>query len=318
MFGAIEGTNVKRLALLLVGVLLLAACGGGFSDATKSATHLAAEAAGTAPSVTSAATPATTATAATPAGTTAAIPPAPSATAAPVVVTAPATQSAPAATMASTVQPTTAVTAEASPTSSEAPTSAATSVPTAASTQVAAAGQPTQDQLTSGLIVASDMPDGWSNVPPDPSADAEPVGFCQPNAASGIDQIRANGAFQQPDQGLYLQETLIGFAPGDSTAWMNWVQPTLNCSQVTDSSASPPVVYQVMALNIPAAGDRMLAYRLSVSDSSLGEIAYDIVYARVGNCVVTIANLALGVANTDLTQSATQAAVNRARPVCGG
>jgi len=162
------------------------------------------------------------------------------------------------------------------------------------------------------------MPDGWSNVPPDPSTDAEPAGFCQPDAVSGIKQIRANGAFQQQDKGLYLQETLTGFAPGGSTDWMAWVQPTLNCAQVTDNSVSPPVVYQVTALNFAVVGDQMLAYRLSVSDPSLGEIAYDIVYSRVGNCVAAVANLALGVANSDLTQSATQAAVKRARPVCGG
>jgi hypothetical protein len=154
-------------------------------------------------------------------------------------------------------------------------------------------------------------------VPPDQSTDAEPVGLCQPDDASGINKIRANAAFQQQDQGTYLQETLIGFAPGDSTAWMNWVQPTVNCPQVTDNSVSPPVVYQVAALNIPAMGDQMLAYRLSVNDPSLGEVAYDIVYTRVGNCVAAIANLALGVANTDLTQSAAQAAVKGARPVCG-
>jgi hypothetical protein len=98
---------------------------------------------------------------------------------------------------------------------------------------------------------------------------------------------------------------------------MNWVQLTLNCTQVTDDSVSPPVVYQVTSLNIPAMGDQSLAYRLSVSDPSLGEIAYDIVYARVGSCVAAIANFALGVANTDLTQSVAQAAVDHARPVCG-
>jgi hypothetical protein len=161
------------------------------------------------------------------------------------------------------------------------------------------------------------MPDGWSAVPPDPSTDAEPTGFCTPDAASGIDQIRVNSAFQQQDQGLYLQETLVGFAPGNSTAWMDWVQPTVNCAQVTDDSVSPPVIYQVKPLDIPATGDQMLAYRLSVSDPSLGDIAYDIVYSRVGNCVAAVANLALGTANSDLTQSAIQAAVNRARPVCG-
>lgn len=210
-----------------------------------------------------------------------------------------------------------AATVEATSTPTETPAAASTAEPTAASTQVAAAGQPTQDQLTSGLLTVSDMPDGWSDVPPDPSTDAEPVGFCQPDAVSGINQIRANGAFQQQDQGLYLQETLTGFAPGDSTAWMNWVQPTVNCAQVTDNSVSPPVVYRVTALNFPTMGDQILAYRLSVSDPSLGEIAYDIVYARVGKCVAAIANLALGTANSDLTQSAAQTAVNRARPVCG-
>jgi hypothetical protein len=167
------------------------------------------------------------------------------------------------------------------------------------------------------LITQSDMPDGWSAVPSDPSIDAEPVGFCQADAVSGIDQIRATGAFQQQDQGLYLQETLIGFAPGDATAWMNWVEPSVNCKQVTDNSVSPPVVYQVAPLNIPAVGDQMLAFRLSVSDPSFGEVAYDIVYTRVGNCVAAVANLALGVANSDLTQTAAQAAANRARPVCG-
>jgi hypothetical protein len=185
------------------------------------------------------------------------------------------------------------------------------------STEVASGTQPTQDQLTSGLLTVSDLPDGWSDVPPDPASDAEPVGFCQPDAASGIDQIRVNAAFQQEDQGLFLQETLIGFASDNATAWMNWVQPTLNCTQVTDDSVSPPVVYQVTSLNIPAMGDQSLAYRLSVSDPSIGEIAYDIVYARVGSCVAAIANFALGVANTDLTQSVAQAAVDHARPVCG-
>jgi hypothetical protein len=222
-----------------------------------------------------------------------------------------------AATTASTAQATTAATSESTSTVTEAPTEAATAEPTAASTQVASAGQPTQNQLTSGLLAASDMPDGWSAVPPDPSTDAEPTGFCTPDAASGIDQIRVNSAFQQQDQGLYLQETLVGFAPGNSTAWMDWVQPTVNCAQVTDDSVSPPVIYQVKPLDIPATGDQMLAYRLSVSDPSLGEIAYDIVYSRVGNCVAAVANLALGTANSDLTQSAIQAAVNRARPVCG-
>lgn len=296
---AIEGITVKKLAMLLVGVMLLAACGGGSSKSTPSATSAAAVA-------TSAAATAIIATApATPADTTAATPSTTSTTpATSAAVTTPITQ----ATTATTAQPTTAAT--------EAPTEAATVEPTTQSTQVAAAGQPTQDQLTSGLLVVSDMPDGWSEVPPDPSTDAEPVGFCTPDVASGIDQIRVNGAFQQQDQGLYLQETLAGFAPGDSTAWMDWLKPTVNCSQVTDDSVSPPVIYQVTPLDFPAMGDQMLAYRLSVSDPTLGAIAYDIVYSRVGNCVAAVANLALGTANSDLTQSATEAAVKRARPVC--
>jgi len=308
---------VKKLAMLLVGVMLLAACGGGSDKSTPSATSAGAAATSTAATTATVTTPATTASAATPAGTTSAISPTPSATSAAATTATMPTMSSTAAATATTAEATTAATAAATSAATEAPTEASTVEPTAASTQVAAAGQPTQDQLTSGLLTASDMPEGWSAVPPDPSTDAEPVGFCQPDAVSGIDQIRANGAFQQQDQGLYLQETLTGFAPGDSTAWMNWVQPTVSCAQVTDNSVSPPVVYQVTALNISTVGDQMLAYRLSVSDPSLGEIAYDIVYARVGNCVAAIANLALGTANTDLTQSASQAAVNRARPVCG-
>jgi len=318
-----KGMNVKKLTMLLVSVMLLAACGGGSGKSTPSATS--ADVATISSAATAAVTklPATATRAATPAGATpAATSAAASATPATAVdATTPATQAA----AAVTAQPLATATNESVDVATQAPTEAPPDVPTAAPTvasiplptEAASAGQPTQDQLTSGLLVVSDMPDGWSDVPPDPASDAEPVGFCKPDAESGIEQIRANGAFQQPDQGLYLQETLIGFAPGGSAAWMDWVKPTVNCEQVTDDSVDPPVTYQVMPLDFQAVGDQMLAYRLSVSDPTLGEIAYDIVYSRIGNCVAAVANLALGTANSDLTQSAAQAAVNRARPVCG-
>lgn len=321
--GANEGKNVKKLVMLLVGMMLLAACGGGSSKSTPSAPSASAAAASAAATAADATTPATTARTATPAGAT---------TATPSVALDPtsgtpavaATQAAQ-ATAAATAQPAATATNESVDGATQAPTEASTAAPTEAPTvasiplptPIASGGQPTKDQLTSGLLTASDLPDGWSGVPPDPSTDAEPVGFCQPKAASGIAQIRANGAFQQQDQGLYLQETLVGFAPGDSTTWMDWVKPTVDCAQVTDDSVDPPMMYQVTTLDFSAVGDQMLAYRLSVSDPTLGEIAYDIVYSRVGNCVAAVANLALGTANSDLTQSATQAAVNRARPVCG-
>jgi hypothetical protein len=323
LVGANEGINVKKLAMLLVSILLQVACGGGSGKSTPNATS--ADSATTSSAATAAVTqtPVAATNAATPAGATpAATSAAASATPATAVdATTPATQAA----AAVTAQPSAIATNESVDVATEAPTEAAPGVPTAASTvasipvptEVASVGQPTQDQLTTGLLVVSDMPDGWSDVPPDPAADAEPVGFCKPDAESGIEQIRANGAFQQPDQALYLQETLIGFAPGGSAAWMDWVKPTVNCEQVTDDSVDPPVIYQVTPLGFTAVGDQMLAYRLSVSDPTLGEIAYDIVYSRVGNCVAAIANLALGTANSDLTQSAAQSAVNRARPVCG-
>jgi hypothetical protein len=289
------GTNVKSFVLVLVGLVLLAACGGGSSSTATSTSAAVATTASTVPATTTAA--ATTVAAAT----------------APTTAT----------TASVTAAATTVVTSVATATATEAATAPATAQATAVepatapTTPSGSAGLATEDQLSGLLISLSDLPAGWVNSPQDESANVEATGFCQPDASSGIKQSRASVGYETEDESLFATETLTNFAPGDAAAWMKWLKPGVSCTQASeDQESGTPTTYQVAPLSISTIGDEMYAYQLTANDPALGVVKLDIVYSRIGNCVAAVGNLGLGDVDSNLTQSLAQKAVDKAKTVC--
>lgn len=282
---------MKSFVLVLVGLVLLAACGGGSSSTATSTTAAVA-------------TSATTAALATTAST------------APAVTTGTATA---AQATTTTTESTAAATSATTPVATAMASAVSSPPATAVTTPSTSSGLATEDQLSAALIKLSDLPAGWVVSSSDESSNVEATGFCQPDASSGINQSRASADYETEDQSSYATETLTNFAPGDAAAWMKWLKPGVTCAQASeDQNSGTPTTYQVAPLSIPTVGDEMYAYQLTANDQALGVIKLDIVYTRFGNCVAAVGNVGFGDVDSNLTQSLVQKAMDNAKSVCGG
>ncbi len=117
--------------------------------------------------------------------------------------------------------------------------------------------------------------------------------------------------FQQTELGPFVSEEITALPKGQmQTAW-DQLKQSLNCPQYTDTdSEGTPTTYQLTQLSMPKTGDDSIAVHLTGTTSGYA-FQVDTVFVRIGNYVVSIANLSLDQVDSDMTASITQKAVER-------
>jgi len=215
----------------------------------------------------------------------------------------------------STTTTTTAATAtSATATTSASPVTQMTASPNASpSTGSTGAGLPSADQLKSALLVLADFPAGWSASTSDQSnVDDTSSGSCGATATpTSSDEVKATADFQQTELGPFVSEDITALPEGQMQAAWAQLKQSLSCSQWTETdSEGTPTAYQSTQLSLPKMGDDSIAVHITGTTSGFTFQA-DTVFVRIGNYVVSIANVALDQTDSDLTASITQKAVER-------
>ena len=181
------------------------------------------------------------------------------------------------------------------------------------STGGTAAGLPSADQLKSALLVLADFPAGWSvSTSNESSADNTTGSSCGVTATpTPSDEVKAGVDFQQTDLGPFVSEEITVLPEGEMQAAWDQLKQSLSCPQYTDTdSEGTPTTYQLTQLSIPKMGDDSIAVHLTGTTSGYA-FQVDTVFVRIGNYVVSIANLSLDQVDNDLTTTITQKAVDR-------
>ena len=221
---------------------------------------------------------------------------------------------APTSTSAVGTTTTTATGSVATTTTSASPVTQMTATPNASpSAGGTGSGLPSADQLKSALLVLADLPPGWTASSSDESsADTTSGSSCGVTSTpTPNDEVKASVDFQQSDLGPFVSEEITALPEGEMQAAWNQLKQSLSCPQYTDTdSEGTPTTYQLTQLSLPKMGDESIAVHLTGTTSGY-EFQADTVFVRIGNYVVSIANLSLDKVDSDLTASITQKAVDR-------
>lgn len=221
---------------------------------------------------------------------------------------------APTSTSATSTMTTAATATSATATTSASPVTHMTASPNASpSTGSTGAGLPTSDQLQSGLLVLADFPSGWSvSNSDDSSASDTSGGSCGATSTpTPSDEVKATVDFQQTDLGPFVSEDITALPAGEMNAAWDQLKQSLSCDQWTETdSEGTPTAYQSTQLSLPKMGDDSIAVHITGTTSGFSFQA-DTVFVRIGNYVVSIANVALDQTDSNLTASITQKAVER-------
>ena len=199
------------------------------------------------------------------------------------------------------------------------PQSTATVLPTkvATPTPQPSKGLPTSDQLKTALLTLSDMPTGWTTSD-QTGSDSSSSSMCgaTPTPTSS-DETTVSVDFQKSQLGPFLTEQIVVVLSGQMKTAFDQIKNSLSCMSWTEpDSEGTPTTYQLSPLSFPKMGDDTFAFRMS-GGSGMFTFEADAVYIRVGDSAITIANVAVGSVDSDLTASIAEKAVDKLRAFNG-
>lgn len=172
-------------------------------------------------------------------------------------------------------------------------------------------GLPTTDQLKTALLTLSDMPTGWTTSDQTGSDNSSSSMCGATPTPTSSDETTVSVDFQRSQLGPFLTEQINAVPSGQMKKVFDKIKNSLSCTSWTEpDSEGTPTTYQLSPLSFPKMGDDTFAFRMS-GGSGIFTFEADAVYIRVGDSIITIANVAVGSVNSDLTESIAQKAVDK-------
>lgn len=210
------------------------------------------------------------------------------------------------------------VRSEGSVTPSEQSTTTTTAAPTTTSTTAKKQGL-TAEKLQAALLTVDDLPTGYAVSPPDEDEDDDSDDeFCE-----AIDPgktvppaIEKEVAFQKGSFGPFLSSGLMLFSGDDQAkrymAESRKILDTCASYEQTEDDGTKSKV-TITKMSFDKVGDETLAMKISVQGTF--PMSGDMIFARRGDVILGVANLALGSADTSETVKAMSKADEKLRRI---
>jgi hypothetical protein len=165
-------------------------------------------------------------------------------------------------------------------------------------TSIPTPGLPYVEDLQAALLITADLPAGWIAQPGSTSKELStlPCGQSLPD----VRMVTATVTFETAN-GAHLSEGITAFHPGDAERWLTSLEDGPQCSAVdVGEQGGTPIAGRVMQPAFPAIGEQSYSLRLTI-DGPTTTYFTDLLYVRIGNFIIQIADTTVGAADPDLT-----------------
>ncbi len=163
--------------------------------------------------------------------------------------------------------------------------------------------------MNGALLSTSDLPTGFTAMPPTPSSDTSKVCGLQSYRDRAV--TRGEIDFQQqpsPTSVMFIGDSIDAFPAGVAKTALDQVQAGLSsCTSFTTTSSGQTITFQVSRLSFPRLDDQTLALRLMGQPQGGAlqgtSVAAEIIVIRAGNNIAVVGNVSIPGLDSSLTES---------------